>query len=255
MNPQALISCRGITLTRAQRCLIENLNLDILPGQRWALIGPNGAGKSSLLLMLLGALRPHGGHLVLAGRSITDWSIAEMAAVRAWVPDRWADPFPVTVAELLQRARRLPSMQESPFEHNLIQAAHAWELDALKSRNVMTLSRGERQRVAVMAALQQRPRCLLMDEPLSNQDPRFQIRMTDGLARFADLAQMASLHDMTLARRYATHALALKGNGQWQAGPVNEILTAQGLTDIFSCPVQSYETESGPILAWGSEPV
>ncbi|MFX7140007.1 ATP-binding cassette domain-containing protein, partial [Acinetobacter baumannii] len=88
----------------------------------------------------------------------------------------------------------------------------ALDLEGLCGRDVLTLSGGERQRVSLAAVLAQQAPLLLLDEPLAHLDLRHQILVLDTLARLTRAGRHASmliLHDLNLARRYATHALLM----------------------------------------------
>ena len=69
------------------------------PGERWVLLGPNGAGKSTLIVALSGLLQPNAGCILMQGKPLADWPGEALAKQRAWCPQFWLDPFPVSAWE------------------------------------------------------------------------------------------------------------------------------------------------------------
>jgi len=238
--PASLLSCRGVDVRAGARCLVRGLDLDIAAGQRWAVVGPNGAGKSSLLLVLAGARRPDAGAVALGGRTLGHWSVEALAGVRAMVADRWVDPFATSVRDTVQAARfRLRGAPPLPHDAADVAGNCLALLDCahLAGRDVRQLSRGERQRVAVAAALAQDTALVLLDEPISHQDPRHQVQVLQALQARRTTTYVAALHDINAAARFATHALLLAGDGSWVAGARDSVLTRERLSPLFSTTI------------------
>jgi iron complex transport system ATP-binding protein len=232
-----LLECRQLDLRAGKRELVQALTVGIHAGQRWAVLGPNGAGKSTLLAALAGVRAANAGQILLSGRLLRDWTVAQLAERRALVTDRWHDPFSASVLDTVLTARyRLGAVDAAGA-----QVATDWlvEFDcaALIDHDVTSLSRGERQRVALATALAQDTPVVLLDEPIAHQDPRHQGLVLDRLARAPGRTLIASLHDMNAAVRFATHALLLTGRGEWYAGPAAHMLTAPRLSALFETDV------------------
>jgi iron complex transport system ATP-binding protein len=214
-------------------------------------VGPNGAGKSSLLLVLAGALAPASGTVLLDGRKLAAWQIEDLAALRACVQDRWFDPFPIRVDELLAAARfRLRGLAADSHagRARLAECLSAMDCAQLAARDARTLSRGERQRVALAAGLAQDAALVLLDEPVAHQDPRHQRTVLDRLAVWPGSTFIGALHDMNAALRFATHALLLHGDGRWRSGSAVETLTAESLSELFQARIVRADSPSGPAL-------
>jgi len=115
----------------------------------------------------------------------------------------------------------------------------------LADRRTDTLSGGEQRRVAVAALLAQQPGIFLLDEPTNHLDPHHQIGV---LGLFRELARTGStvittLHDPTLAARFADRVLLLFGDGRWSVGPVREALTAEKLSALYDSPMIEIEKD------------
>ena len=140
----------------------------------------------------------------------------------------------MTVADAVVMGRH-PHLSRWAWEGD-DEAAHANRaladvgLEALARRDVTTLSGGERQRVAIATLLAQDAPLMLLDEPIAHLDLRYQLRVLDHLAELGrrDRGIVLSIHDLTLARRCATHALLLHGDGRADVGRVEDVMTDDG---------------------------
>jgi iron complex transport system ATP-binding protein len=244
-----MMRVRGLDLRAGARLLASGLSFDVAAGDRWAVLGPNGAGKSTLLATLAGVVPVRGGSVELAGRPIAQWSVEAFAAERALMTDRWHDPFAATVLDTVLTARYRLGNGDSggaALSQSLLADLDCGDLAA---RDVRTLSRGERQRVAIATALAQETPLVLLDEPTAHQDLRHQALVLARLAARRDRTFFATLHDVNAAARFATHALLLSGRGWWEAGPSGDVLTAQKLSRLFGTEIAAIEHAGGaPLL-------
>ena len=229
-----LLETRALSLHAAGRCLVRGLDWRVLPGERWCLIGRNAAGKSTLLRALAGLTVPgREGEILWLGRPQRDWQAADAASVRAFAPQQASDRFAISVQRLLELSRVHPSA-ETP--HAVLAALDA---RALLERSVLQLSGGERQRVALAQAALQGAPLLLLDEPVSFQDPGQQGAVARWLADWAPAggqrAWVASAHDVNWIARAATHVLALLADGGWRAGACAAMIEATTLREVYRC--------------------
>jgi iron complex transport system ATP-binding protein len=215
------------------RLLCRGLNAVVEPGQRWVLLGPNGAGKSTLLATLAGLLLPAQGTIALHGRALGEWPLAALARERAWCPPHWTDPFPATVAETVRLARRHDNDDDAVALHRLLDR---FDVAPLADADVRTLSGGERQRVALATAWWQGAPLLLLDEPTAHLDLSHQELLVERLQQHSG-SVVASLHDLNLAWRVATHAVLLDGRGGVLVGTRDAVLTPERLGQAFSVPI------------------
>lgn len=245
----APVECRRVGLRAGARLLVEGLDLQVDAGSRWVVLGPNGAGKSTLLATLAGARRADGGAVLLGGRPLEQWDAQTLAAQRALLPDGWLDPFAATVLDTVLTARYRLGDADEHGSRVAGQWLARFDCGGLLQRDVRSLSRGERQRVAIATALSQEAPLLLLDEPIAHQDPRHQALVIDELARLQGHTLVASLHDLNAAVQLATHALLLTGRGKWVAGPADEVLTAERLSALFGTPIDTLPAAGRPWFA------
>jgi iron complex transport system ATP-binding protein len=228
------------------RLLCSGLDLQAMPGQRWVLLGPNGAGKSTLLMAIAGLVAPDHGRIVLGDRALPDWRSEDLAKCRAWCPQFWLDPFPVSAWETVACAvlATRPDRKAAAVEEVARRWLHVLDAAAIADKDVRTLSGGERQRVALATAFAQATPLLLLDEPTSHLDWGHQGLLQRVLKRWSKDdggTAMVAVHDLNLAWTLATHALLLDGKGGAICGPRDKILTAEALALAYGVPVTILE--------------
>jgi iron complex transport system ATP-binding protein len=243
-----MIETRDLSLRVGERVLVERLDWRVAAGESWCVIGPNGAGKSTLLRTLAGLRQPDGGRVELAGKALPAWPLPALARERAYLAQSRGDAFAYRVIETVLMARHpyhADRYWEGSDDHAAAeQALRTLDVLHLARRDVRTLSGGERQRVAIAALLAQETPLLLLDEPANALDLAHQVAMTSLLARLCrdeGRAVVAVGHDLNLAWSGATHALLLHGDGQWRAGPVNQVMRADLLGACLGHPIAVIE--------------
>ncbi len=238
-----MLACSGLEIAVAGRALVDSLDFQALSGRFVALLGRNGAGKTLTLHTLAGLREAAGGEVLLDSRPIGDWQPAERARRLALLPQSFEDPFPVTVLETALIGRH-PHIGFWSWENDRdVQIVRAClgevGLAGCERRIVDSLSGGERRRLAVASLLAQDAGVCLLDEPTNHLDPQHQL----GVLRLfreranAGKAVVASLHDPTLAARFADDALLLHGDGRWDFGPCGEVLTEERLSALYDSPL------------------
>jgi iron complex transport system ATP-binding protein len=230
------------------RLLVAGLDWQVEAGQCWCVIGRNGAGKSTLLRTLAGLRQPDAGMVQVHGRTLSDWPLHELARERAYLSQGRNDAFGYRVIETVLAARH-PYQDTRYWESDddvrtACAALTAMDVIALAERDVRTLSGGERQRVAIAAVLAQDTPLMLLDEPANALDLAHQVGVMNLLARLCQQSNKAVVmvsHDLNLAHNVATHALLLMGDGQWQAGPVAEVMRAPLLSRCLGYPIETIQ--------------
>jgi iron complex transport system ATP-binding protein len=175
--------------------------------------------------------------VLLDGQDVSTTPVLQLAERRALVIDRWTDPFAARVIDTVLTARFRFGTQDAAARQRVHQCLGELDCLHLQEQDVRSLSRGERQRVAIATAAAQDTPLLLLDEPIAHQDPRHQAWVIDWLRAQQDRTVVATLHDMNAAARLATHALLLDGRGGWEAGLTTRVLTAARLSQLFATPV------------------
>lgn len=248
----ALLSAYKLSLSVAQRPLVQSLYLELLPGQVVALVGPNGAGKTTLLHALAGVLTCDFGKVFLKQKDYPEWGARGAAKERALLPQTLADAFSATVLEVTLIGRH-PHIgrwgAEEPADIEMARKALAQVgLSGFEDRDVQTLSGGERQRVAIATLLVQDTSVMLLDEPLNHLDVKHQCEVLELIRQRVQAPEKARaailvMHDLQLAARFATHVLLLDGKGGYSIGTPHEVLTAERLTEVYGHQIGRIEQE------------
>jgi iron complex transport system ATP-binding protein len=231
----------GITVRRGGRTVVDEVDLEVEPGEIVALVGPNGAGKSSLLGALAGDLE-FGGAVEIGGRDARTMKPAAAARLRAVLPQKAALAFPFTAGEVVRMGRApWAGRAESADDERLVAGAmRAADVAGLADRPFPALSGGEQARVALARVLAQHTPILLLDEPTAALDLRHQeLVLTAVRDRVrAGAAAVVVLHDLGLAAAYADRACLLAAGRVRASGPPAEIFTADRLTDVYQHPIE-----------------
>jgi energy-coupling factor transporter ATP-binding protein EcfA2 len=213
----------GVTLERDGRRILRGARAALPAGASVALIGPNGAGKSTLLRAIAGLEQPTEGALRTARRDLADVPAAQRVPELRLVPQ---DPGRTLLeataeAEIRRGAERL-GMPPGPGDR----AIDDLSLRGLLDRHPRELSVGERERVAIAAALAIDPAILLLDEPTRGMDAAHRATLARilGERHARGLATITATHDRAFVRATA-HALWIVGDGRLVAGdPIPDAL-------------------------------
>lgn len=146
----------------------ENISLSVQPGSVFGFLGPNGAGKTTTISMIMGLLNPTSGSVTLFGKSNDAHAIENRARVGYLAGDMALDGS-LTGWQELEYLGRLRGNFDKVYVTEL-----ASRLQCNLSRKIKTLSRGNKQKVALIAALMHKPDLLILDEPTSGLDPLIQ---------------------------------------------------------------------------------
>ncbi len=240
-----LLSCANLGVSVPGRCLVSGLDLEIAPGELIAVLGRNGTGKTLTLLTLAGLRDADAGDIGLLGENIRHCRRQLIARHLALLPQITDDIFPATVLDtaLIGRHPHIDrlSWESSADREIAVTALRQMGLELLVDRDVLTLSGGERRRLAVAQVLTQAPDVYLLDEPTNHMDPQHQL---DTLRLFRQAANngcgvLASLHDVNLAARFADRCLLLFGDGRWELGETGSVLQPNRLSDLYATSMES----------------
>jgi iron complex transport system ATP-binding protein len=233
----------SVSVHAGQRELVRELSVQFTPGEVLAILGRNGSGKTLTLHTLAGLRESAAGQVLLDGATIRELKRRAVALRLGLLPQDLEDGFVSTAIEqvLIGRHPHLALWRwESADDERLArEALAAVDMGDFAARRTDTLSGGEQRRVAVAALLAQQPAIFLLDEPTNHLDPHHQLTV---LGLFRELANtgrtvITTLHDPTLAARFADRVLLLFGDGRWALGPVATTLTAPALSELYLAPM------------------
>jgi phosphonate transport system ATP-binding protein len=204
---------------------LDDLSLTVRDGEFVALIGLSGSGKSTLLRCINRLVEPTSGRVILDGVDITAAEPDELRQIRRSIAMIFQQfnlvkRSSVITNVLSGRLGYLPPswslINRFPKEDVEMAIANLKRVGIPEKAYVRadTLSGGQQQRVAIARALMQEPKLMLADEPVASLDPATShsvLRYIEALNREEGITVICSLHFLSLARRYATRVVALKG--------------------------------------------
>jgi len=219
----------GLTFSyEPDRPVLTGADLALHAGRRVAVLGPNGGGKTTLFRLLVGALEPATGQVLLDGSAVRR-NRRGLAALRAQVQLVLQDPddqlFAASVAQDVSFGPVNMGLPASEVTSRVDEALAALGIADLADRPTHLLSFGQKKRTAVAGAVAMRPRLLVLDEPTAGLDPA---GVEELLVTLADLhtagtTPVLSTHDVDLAHRWADEVAVVAG-GVVRTGPADEVL-------------------------------
>jgi iron complex transport system ATP-binding protein len=239
------LAADALRIRAGSRLLVEGLSLQLRQGEFLAMLGRNGSGKSRTLHALAGLETPAAGRVLLDGQVLGSLRRRDIARRLGLLPQDREESLALTALESVSLGRH-PHLgfwqRESAQDLALARDALARVgLADCTARALVTLSGGEQRRVAVAALLTQRPQIYLLDEPSNHLDPQHQIGILSLFRSLCDegASVVATLHDPTLAARYADTVLLLHGDGRYQLGAAGTLLDARTLTQLYQTTIGS----------------
>lgn len=198
-----------MTLVRAQGLSLpgrlQETSISLEAGALCCLVGPNGSGKTSLLHALAGIGSPTG-QLLIDDANPHRLPPHLRQRLYSYLPATRDVAWPVSASDLI--ALGLPEADTA----RIAELLGIFELEGMADRRIDRMSTGERSRVLIARSLAARPRLLLLDEPASNLDPLWQLRLMDLLrseVRANGQAVLLAVHDLELARDYADRLIVM----------------------------------------------
>ena len=252
-----VVRLRKATVRYGARTVIQDLDLDVPPGEFLAILGPNGSGKTTLLRALLGLLRLSAGEVEVNGHAP-----GRHNREIGYIPQQHAfdRDLPIRGRDLVQfgidghrRGLPLPSRRVRARVDHAIAAVGA---GSYADAPIGTLSGGEQQRLRVAQALVTDPQLLLCDEPLLSLDLAQQGVVSGLINDRRDDARTAVLfvtHDINPILPYVDRVLYLV-DGRWAVGAPDEVLTGPRLSELYGTEVDVLHVR-GRIVVIGSDEI
>lgn len=230
----AAVSFRGVGFRYAsdREVVLDELSLDVKPGEHVAIFGRSGSGKSTLLAMLLGFVEPTRGHLSVDGRQRGEWDSEELLRRIAWLPQR-PTAFHATVAENIALGR--PDVSSAQIEE-AARLAYADEFirrlphgyETILGEGGRTLSGGQIQRIAVARLFLREAPLVLLDEPTAHLDAESEAMVRESIARLTVGRTLILVSHRTANVKGADRIVVLSGGRITEQGSHGELLALKG---------------------------
>ncbi|AGL02928.1 energy-coupling factor ABC transporter ATP-binding protein [Desulfoscipio gibsoniae] len=194
-----------------QRAL-RDIDLNIYPGEIVALVGQNGAGKTTLAKHIIGILKPPPDQVIVCGNDVAATPVSKMAKQVGFVfqnPDHQI--FHQTVNQEVAFGLRNLGLPEDEMKQRVTTALKEVGLELLAGQYPLSLSRGQRQRLALACVLAMKPEVIVLDEPTTGQDQWEKIQIMNLVADLNKRGHTVIFitHDMSLVARYAKRVVVL----------------------------------------------
>lgn len=244
-----VLTLDSVSVRRGQNYLLKDFSLTVSEGEHWAILGPNGAGKTTLLELAAGRMHPTSGSVGILEERLGRVDVFELRPRIGYASTALANRIPLSEAVLdtvLTAAYGVTGRWVEEYDETDVDRAKdllaAFEITHLQGRTFGTLSEGERKRVQIARALMTDPELLLLDEPASGLDlggrEELLAALTEILSSKWAPATMMVTHHVEEIPGGITHALLLGGGESVAAGPIDETLTSEKLSETFGVPVK-----------------
>ncbi len=244
----------GLSRAYGESHVLKNVSWNVDEGAWWGIIGPNGSGKSTLLHLLSGVDQPTSGSVHIYGKKIDSYSRKELSRLVAVLQQEGIPPVRYTVREVIEMGR-FPHQdwlgREKGVDVEAItdRVLARLSLTSLADRTLDRLSGGQRQRVALAKVMVQEPQILLLDEPTTYLDLRYQLEFMELLAEWRQetgVTIIAVLHDLNLAAQFCDNLLVLKDGMIEGLGASSDLLTEDRIRRVYGVdPVMLPHPDSG----------
>ncbi len=229
---QPIVQLEGVAKSYGGAVALSRLDLTVYAGEFFTLLGPSGSGKTTTLRLIAGFERPDSGRILLDGQDVAALPPFERA-VNTVFQDYALFPHLSLVENVAYglRAKKVPKAQAHDEAEKALAAV---KLEAFAGRKPAQLSGGQRQRVALARAMVNRPRVLLLDEPLGALDLKLRHQMQQELKRLQ--------HETGITFIYVTHdqdeALSMSDRiAVFSQGKIEQIGTA---FDLYERPASAF---------------
>jgi ABC-2 type transport system ATP-binding protein len=240
-----MLQLRTVTRRYGPLVALDDVSLDVAPGEFFGLLGPNGAGKSTLMSLAAGLRTPDAGTITVAGHPV---GIHVDTARRAlgFVPQTIALFPELTAEENLQIFGELQGLRGPELKSRIDEGLAAVQLSDRRRSFVKTFSGGMQRRLNIVAALLHRPKLLLCDEPTVGVDPQSRNAIFDYLQQLnrSGVTIIYSTHYMEEAERMCSRIGIIDHGKILALGTLEELLTKLPFEDEITFPARA---ETSPL--------
>ncbi len=198
-----MIRIKNLTKKFGNLTAVNDLSLEVSPGEIFGFLGPNGAGKTTTLKIMAGVLAPTAGDVEILGCSILKAS-SQAKALTGYIPDR---PFlydKLTGLEFLHFVGSLYGLQPKETDREIEERLNLFDLWDWRNELIESYSHGMKQRLIICSALIHHPRLLIVDEPMVGLDPKgvrivkrlFQKESSQGMAIFLSTHTLSTAQEI-----------------------------------------------------------
>lgn len=245
-----MLSAENVTVRYGDYVVVDGVSFSLKEGQWLMLAGPNGAGKSTLI-QAISQGAPYSGTIRLAGKDIRSYKPTVLAKKLGVLAQHNNVSYSYTVDEVVSlgryaHSRGFFSAKDDAGEQRVENALKLTGLEPFRRQSVLTLSGGELQRTFLAQVFAQDPEILILDEPANHLDLVYQKHIFSLIQEWLKQpgrAVVSVVHDLSLARRYGTHAVLMHKGKCVSQGTISAVLTPDNLKNVYDMDVYAWMQE------------
>jgi iron complex transport system ATP-binding protein len=260
---QAVLALRSVSFVREQRTILDGVDWAVDRGQHWLVLGANGSGKTTLLRIAALYEHPTSGTVEVLGETLGRTDVRVLRRRVGYASAALAAQLrpELRAADIVMTARNaaLEPWWHTYTDEDRVRAVEC--LDRLgvarfAERSLGTLSSGEQQRVMLARTLMNDPGVILLDEPSARLDLGGREQLVGALAELVANPTSPPVvlvtHHVDEVPAGVTHTMLLRDGRVLAQGPIDDVLTAESLSDCFAMPLQLERRDGGRLTAWAS---
>jgi iron complex transport system ATP-binding protein len=259
----AVLALRSVSFVRAQRAILDAIDWTVTSGQHWLVLGANGSGKTTVLRIAALYEHPTSGTVEVLGETLgrTDVRVLRrrVGYASAALAAQLRPELRATDIVMTARNAALEPWWHTYTDDDRTRAVECLErmgVGRFADRSLGTLSSGEQQRVMLARTLMNDPGVILLDEPSARLDLGGREQLVGALAELVDDPASPPVvlvtHHVDEVPAGVTHTMLLRDGRVLAQGPIEDVLTAESLSDCFSMPLRLERRDDGRLTAWAS---
>ena len=229
-----MLEIRNLTKSFGEKKAVDNLSLEIKPGEIYGFIGHNGAGKTTTLKSIAGILQFDEGEIKIDGVSIREDPIA-CKKMLAYIPDNPDIYEFMTGIKYLNFIADIFGVGAKERQERIKKYAGLFELTKDLAEPVSAYSHGMKQKLAVISAWLHEPKLIIMDEPFVGLDPKASHILKEMMREFCDKgnAIFFSTHVLEVAQKLCDKVAIIKNGKLIRSGTMEEVRGDDSLEEVF----------------------
>lgn len=238
-----MVEIKNLNFSYVEENTIKKLDLETKTGKITTLIGANGSGKSTLLGLITKNLKANSGSIILDGKKIEEFNLKEFAKQVATVHQKNTAPDDLAVEKLVAYGRIPYSnvLKSGEIDEKVVWAMEVTGLTEFSKRPIGTLSGGQKQRAFIAMALAQDTKTLILDEPTTFLDVKYQIdilKLVKKLNVEHKMSILMVLHDINQAIAYSDEIIGLKNGQICVQGVPSEVISSEKIEEIYGISLE-----------------
>lgn len=225
-----MLTVENLTKKFKDTVAVDNLSFRVEPGKIFGLLGPNGAGKTTTLRAILNIIKPTSGTITFDGKQITD----EYYNLIGYLPEERGLYQRSKVIDILVYFASLKNLKRSEAAEKAEKWLRLLNVSHFRNKKIIELSKGNQQKIQLIAAILHNPKLLILDEPFTGFDPINQQEVKDLILTFISEGKtiILSTHQMELAEKLCENILLINNGKEVSSGKLAEVKRKSGGNNI-----------------------